>query len=249
MPILCSYGVKPAWSSRSVTGHSGSITTLFLQTDGNLVGYDANGKALFATGTAGHHDTFFQVQDDGNMVLYTSLPVLKALWSSNTGFGMSSANHSGHTGRLGTILSTSEELPVTRLTPGEYLSVGQSLISSNGLYELILQGDGNAVLYATSSMWSSRESFGHSGAVAKIFMQPDGNFVGYDSNMLWQFQTRTSENAGAFVQLQDDGNAVVYNAAASKALWASGTVCPQGCVHGKCVNSQCVCSDGWTGAS
>lgn len=55
-----------------------------MQDDGNFVLYDANGKALFASGTDSGQgtDQFLAVQDDGNVVVYASEGV--PLWSTNT---------------------------------------------------------------------------------------------------------------------------------------------------------------------
>ena len=41
-----------------------------------------------------------------------------------------------------------------RLQDGEKLEVGQSLTSANGAYRLILQDDGNLVLYTTANAWT-----------------------------------------------------------------------------------------------
>ena len=56
---------------------------LILQKDGNLVLYDLSGgqKALWASGTGGHPNSYLRVQDDGNLAIYQpSNPV----WATNT---------------------------------------------------------------------------------------------------------------------------------------------------------------------
>jgi hypothetical protein len=50
-------------------------------------------------------------------------------------------------------------------------------------------------------------------------MQNDGNLV-IDCN---NWSTNTSQNNDAFLQMQNDGNLVLYNKDATKALWSSGT--------------------------
>ena len=57
---------------------------LVLQGDGNLVLYDANGTALWNTGTHGQGVAPYKLalQDDHNLVLYDATPT--ALWSSGT---------------------------------------------------------------------------------------------------------------------------------------------------------------------
>jgi hypothetical protein len=57
-------------------------TSLRMQTDGNLVQYNASGKAVWATATDGKKGTYVRVQDDGNVVIYTAEK--KAVWATNT---------------------------------------------------------------------------------------------------------------------------------------------------------------------
>lgn len=44
---------------------------LILQADGNLVIYDTRGRPVFATNTSGHPHDILVVQTDGNVVIYT----------------------------------------------------------------------------------------------------------------------------------------------------------------------------------
>ncbi|MBV8884893.1 MAG: hypothetical protein JO235_12985 [Chroococcidiopsidaceae cyanobacterium CP_BM_RX_35] len=52
-----------------------------MQTDGNLVIY-GNSQAIWASGTAGNPGAFLQVQDDGNVVIYSSMG--QPLWTTST---------------------------------------------------------------------------------------------------------------------------------------------------------------------
>ncbi|MGP4001754.1 hypothetical protein [Streptomyces sp. 8N706] len=52
-----------------------------MQSDGNFVLYDVNGRALWATGTYGRPGAYLAIQDDGNLVVYRG----GALWATNTG--------------------------------------------------------------------------------------------------------------------------------------------------------------------
>jgi hypothetical protein len=56
--------------------------TLVMQADGNLVLYNENWTAIWATNTSGHSGASTVFQDDGNLVVYTSSGV--AIWASNT---------------------------------------------------------------------------------------------------------------------------------------------------------------------
>jgi GH25 family lysozyme M1 (1,4-beta-N-acetylmuramidase) len=106
------------------------------------------------------------------------------------------------------------------LSPGDQLTAGQSLVSTSGAYQVIMQGDGNLVEYFQGrALWSSGTQ-GHPGAF--IAMQGDGNLVVYGSSgVLWT--TGTQGHPGAWMQVQDDANLVVYSSA-SVALWVDGAV-------------------------
>lgn len=101
---------------------------------------------------------------------------------------------------------------------GERLNVGDSRQSPNGRYRLVMQPDGNLVLYAKGSskgLWSSRTTGAKKGAFAT--MQTDGNFVVYSATGKAVFYTATSK-PGSFLSVQDDGNLVVYSKSFD-ALW------------------------------
>jgi hypothetical protein len=54
-----------------------------MQRDGDLVIYDAaRRRAIWSAGTKGNPGAYLDIQDDGNVVIYTS--ARKALWSTNT---------------------------------------------------------------------------------------------------------------------------------------------------------------------
>ncbi|MDI1460645.1 protein kinase [Catellatospora sp. KI3] len=106
--------------------------------------------------------------------------------------------------------------PSFQLQSGERLSPGEKLLSTNGRYTLIMQYDGNLVLYQwPTPIWSSCTA-GHDGAFA--IMQSDGNFVVRDSQPY--YATGTAGHPYSVLQVQDDGNMVVY-AAGHVAVWAS----------------------------
>ena len=58
-------------------------------------------------------------------------------------------------------------------------------------------------------------------------MQTDGNLVLYDTSNQARWASGTSNNPGAYLKMQDDGNVVIYRAGpstANNALWATNTV-------------------------
>lgn len=107
------------------------------------------------------------------------------------------------------------------LYQGMQLQVGQQLDSCDGRFDLILQSDGNLVLYeGTTALWASN-TVGSGAALAT--MQDDGNFVVYTSGGTAVFNTATEgSGCGTYLAVQTDGNLVVYNGAGT-ALWSSGT--------------------------
>jgi hypothetical protein len=106
------------------------------------------------------------------------------------------------------------------LTANQSLGSNQSLASCNGEFSLIMQGDGNLVLYqGSTALWASNTV--GSGA-DKAIMQGDGNFVLYTSSGSAVWASNTAGNSGAYIELQNDANLVIYSAAGA-ALWASNT--------------------------
>jgi LysM repeat protein len=115
------------------------------------------------------------------------------------------------------------------LRAGESLGIDQKLTSSNGKYTLIMQGDGNLVLYTESNtpVWATRTQ--GKGAV-RASLQDDGNLVLYTKEVERRFRRDVpvavwaSHTSGENVRLilQDDRNLVIYTAD-GRALWTSGT--------------------------
>jgi hypothetical protein len=105
------------------------------------------------------------------------------------------------------------------LQSGQTLAGGQSITSADGRFRLVMQTDGNAVLYQSARvLWSSRTA-GVAGA--RLVMQGDGNLVIYDSSNRPRWASNTPGRAGARFVLQSDGNAVVY--VNSTPVWATNT--------------------------
>jgi surface protein len=108
------------------------------------------------------------------------------------------------------------------LQTGKYLATGEYLVSDNKLFFVIMQSDGNLVVYNGSgpsdnkgSTWlSETEGKGESFAI----MQSDGNFVVYkgsgpSNDSMFDVSTWSSQTGGkgeSFAIMQDDGNFVVY---------------------------------------
>jgi hypothetical protein len=189
---LVLYACSHALWSTKTGGHSGAFA--IMQTDGNLVVYPASGPALWATPTQGHPGAYLAVQDQGNLVIYPTSGSF--LWTNNT---------------------------VTNYTPmcgGTKLFAGQSVLSPNGAYKLIMQGDGNLVLYESSTSkaaWNTGTG-GNSGAWMTV-QATDGHIVVYSASntALWA-SALPAANPGAFLTVQNSGNLVEYTSAGT-VLW------------------------------
>lgn len=100
-----------------------------------------------------------------------------------------------------------------RLVRGRRLVIGTDLRS--GGYRLIMQGDGNLVVYDPQgrARWNSGTRGGN-----RFIMQGDGNLVMYNSRnrAIWSSGTK----GGNRLIMQGDGSLVVYNSS-GKAIWSA----------------------------
>ena len=108
--------------------------------------------------------------------------------------------------------------PSDRLNPNETLRTNQSRQSGDGRYLLIMQTDGNLVLYAPGSqpIWASNTA-GNPGAWT-IMQASDGNLVVYSAANKPLWASNTAGNPGAYLAVQNDSNLVIYNGA--RPIWA-----------------------------
>jgi RHS repeat-associated protein len=123
-------------------GHPGAYATM--QTDGNFVVYDANNVALWNSGTAGSGAERLDLEDDGRIIIW------KSAWNSGTSTGQFNWTQLAHPScDMGTGIGTTG-----------VLGTGQCLVSPNGHYEMVLQTDGNMVIYdlgvtPANPLWST----------------------------------------------------------------------------------------------
>src|SRR6266404_1094896 len=123
-------------------GHPGAYASM--QTDGNLVVYDVNGVALWSSGTSGTFSERLDMEDDGRIIIY------KSAWSSLTSNGQFNGSQLPHPGC---------DVGIGTGTTGT-LGSGQCFVSPNGHFELLLQSDGNMVIYdrtvtPNAALWST----------------------------------------------------------------------------------------------
>ncbi|GAA2511309.1 hypothetical protein Ahu01nite_067480 [Winogradskya humida] len=110
-----------------------------------------------------------------------------------------------------------------RLTSGQTLFAGERLLSGNGWVELVVQGDGNVVLYRVQTgqaLWASATD---GQPVDRLVMQADGNLVALTAAGEPRWNAGTGGHPGAEATLRDDGNLVIYDPGGTP-WWASDTV-------------------------
>jgi hypothetical protein len=159
--------------------------------------------ALDEGGQACSTDFYLRITNDGGRMLKGEIALTKVLPTSPE-----PSSGGGTAGSCG------------ELTANVSLTANQSLASCNGDYSLIMQSDGNLVLYqGGTALWASNTV--GSGADEAI-LQGDGNFVLYTSSGTPVWASNTAGNTGAYLNVQNDGNVVVYSASGA-ALWSTGT--------------------------
>lgn len=130
------------------------------------------------------------------------------------------------------LLALSAALPAfaTRVLPGDTifpngrLTRDSGIFSNNRCFFLVLQNDGNLVIYKTSTgqpIWATGT---HGIAVEQAAMQADGNFVLYQYNGSPVWASGTDGRDGSRIVMQDDGNLVIYTESFNRPVWASNSV-------------------------
>jgi len=108
----------------------------------------------------------------------------------------------------------------SQLNSGECLYSNQYIYSLNSCFQLIMQTDGNLVIYrrrGAEPLWSTATS---KSCTTRACMQDDGNFVTYCKNHTTWASGTPGWNGGTLF-MQDDGNAVIYSN--NIAIWSSAT--------------------------
>ncbi len=110
-----------------------------------------------------------------------------------------------------------------RLGNGARLKLDESIFSSNGLYELRQQADGNLVGYGPEGAFWANHKVGSS--ACEFVMQSDGNAVAYtsDGKPVWATGCNGKGKGPFQLIMQDDRNIVIYDSN-NTPIWASHTV-------------------------
>jgi len=197
-----------------------------MQTDGNLVIYNAYGTAQWATGTY-LPNSYLRVQSDGNVVIYDpedSFPLWTAdVYSPGARLELQNDGNLVLYSRARVPLWDSKGFtnhPAMTFMPRRaftHLYPGEAVASWNGLFSLTMSANGNVVERRAggTTMWSS----GTSVPSSELWAQADGNVVVYSPSgaALWH---TALYSPGDHAVIQNDGNIVVYDTA-WRPLWDS----------------------------
>lgn len=123
-----------------------------------------------------------------------------------------------------TLAVRSEPLPtyvsaLGHLGSGQSMHSGDTIKSMGGHYQLIMQNEGNLVLYNADNkpVWASPTD-GNPGA--RVDMQQEGNLVIYSAANKPVWTSPTAGNQGASLQVRDDGHLAIVGAG-GRALWTT----------------------------
>ncbi len=174
---------------------------MVMQPDGNLVTYYGK-KAVWASNTSGQYDAYTVLQSDGNVVIYRKDGA--PAWASNTMSSGANSLQLQDDGNMyimaGTVqkYATNIKVPYAKSKLGLELNTGMTMRSGDYIqspdnrYSLVMQPNGNLVLFSAGNdkaLWSSN-TYGQPGAYA--VMQNDGNLVVYKANNIATWSSGTS---------------------------------------------------------
>ena len=192
-----------------------------MQRDGNLVGYGPNG-VLWSTGTRGADNTL-QISSHGELVIHDENDT--EVWIADSEAVADSATLEDN-GVL-TVRDVNDRplwdsqtaLPGSALYSPNLLSADGLLRSDDGRYRVVMQGDGNVVVYGPAgAVWSS----GTSGTGSSLRFGTDGvlQIVAGDGAVTWTAVPAAGGVGPFHLVMQSDGNIVAYDLH-DRAVWSS----------------------------
>ncbi len=114
------------------------------------------------------------------------------------------------------VFSVNAQYKINTLEQGQELRVNNGLRSENGMYNVLMQSDGNFCLYKNGDGFikcTSTTNKGKEGSILK--MQNDGNLVLYTAKgeHLWSTDTYKGNNdqKGGKLVLDNNGNLILYS--------------------------------------
>lgn len=133
---------------------------------------------------------------------------------------------------LGLVTATADNRPSgltppnSTITAGAQLFAGAERKAQNGAATLVMQGDGNLVLYGQTGVLWATWTQGNPGAFANLDMSGNLIIYGPGLSVLWQSATWPGTSPAPYLTVQDDGNFVGYRTGIGGAYWATMTFSP-----------------------
>ncbi|MEU6149991.1 S8 family serine peptidase [Actinosynnema sp. NPDC047251] len=178
------------------------IVSASIDDDDDLV--DADGTSMASPHVAGVAALYLKSQPGATPAAVRDAVIAAGTGNKITNATPGTANVLLHSG----VVQTAPTRP-DWLIHGEELLRGQSRTSADGEYLLVLQNDGNLVLYnrAGVAQWST-DTWGTD--ASRLYLQYDGNLVLYSDAGAVKWSTRTPGSAADRLAVQEDGNVVLY---------------------------------------
>ncbi|MEY2828340.1 MAG: hypothetical protein RIQ33_198 [Bacteroidota bacterium] len=117
--------------------------------------------------------------------------------------------------------SSLAQYKINTLSAGQNLRTNNGMRSENGLFNVLLQSDGNLCVYKNGDafIWCSMTN---AKGGNNLEMQTDGNLVLYGANHspIWSTDTYrgTADKKGSRLVIENDGSLILYNAN-NKPVW------------------------------
>jgi hypothetical protein len=192
-----------------------------MRRDGNLTVVQSRSRAVvWATDTAGRHGRAV-MQTDGNLVVYSGRR--KVLWASGTGTRGAHLTIQGD----GNLVIYKGSRPVWSryaenqvVYPGHRLRPGVSVVSYSGQSRLIMQTDGNLVMYGPGATVRWAYTTSTPGTTARMNLTGQLEVAGPTGAVVWTSGNPSSP--GAKLHVLDDGNLVIVSRG-GQVLWSIGT--------------------------
>ena len=175
---------------------------LYMQGDGHLVVRDSNGDMIWGNGAhgIGTGPYTLYLQDDRHLIVRDSNGA--PIWGSGTAIPSATTTTNSCTGQCQDVLT-----------------------SPNGLYRVLMQGDGHLVMRDSNDalIWGNGVH-GIGTGPYKLYMQGDGHLVVRDSNgdMIWGNGAHGIGTGPYTLYLQDDRHLIVRDSNGAP-IWGSGT--------------------------
>jgi hypothetical protein len=167
------------------------------------------------------------IHDGDNCLVNASYPnmcidVAQANTASGTGLILWEKNGTGSPNQKWYFAPYGDPSAKHLLNPYEVLHFNDSLQSEDGRCKLIMQSDGNLVLYFPNgeTPWASGTE--NSDADYAV-MQGDGNFVIYNAQGQWKWDSATDGHPGSYLRLHKEGFLTIYDIQGIP-IWSTTTI-------------------------